>query len=272
MIKLFHEMPLAMLLNGFEENITDGHYALVHLYKLSKPYYNYTVSQLKKGRDVILDNSIFELGKAFDADEFAEWIEAIAEDTSKEIVNNQLTYIIPDVLDDTEATINSAEAFLLRHGNLPGRKMAVAQGTSLAELASCYINLNKLAKLDRTGISFNCEAYNTHSETSMLRDWMVGRQTFVKFLTEHGMIKSPLHLLGCSLPQEFKAYKGMKEIVSIDTSNPVVHGLYKQAYTEEGLNDKLSIKLIDLFYRNPDIVELATIEKNCTIFRGFVNE
>jgi len=121
------------------------------------------------------------------------------------------------------------------------------------------------------GISFNCKAYETEKYENPLHQWMHGRQYFVKELIARGKLTVPLHLLGCSLPQEFKAYKGMKEIVSIDTSNPVIHGLFKKDYTSEGLQDKMSIKLVDLFYREPGIVELAHIEKNCAMFRGFVN-
>ena len=273
MKKLFHEMPLNMLLNGYEDQLTDGHYALVHLYEESVPYFSHTLKTLEQGREVILDNSIFELEKAFDADRFAYWIEQIASRVGAARVDEKLIYIIPDVLDNMEGTIASAQKFLDKYRNkLPGKKMAVAQGKTYAELIQCYHELSTLG-MDRIGISFNCEAYNGEDSGDKLRNWCKGRISLISMLMEeyNYCLPTPVHLLGCSLPQEFKAYKANKFVESIDTSNPVVHGLYRIPYLADGLDSKLSIKLVDLFYRVPDDAELATIEYNCKIFRSFAN-
>ena len=34
-----------------------------------------------------------------------------------------------------------------------------------------------------------------------------------------------VHLLGCNLPQEYLYYKDFPFIETIDTSNPIIHGL-----------------------------------------------
>jgi len=71
MIKIAHESPKSI----FEDvqRVTDYDYALVHLFEEDEEYLNQFKEAIKKGREVILDNSIFELEEAFDADRFAYW-------------------------------------------------------------------------------------------------------------------------------------------------------------------------------------------------------
>ncbi len=56
---------------------------------------------------------------------------------------------------------------------------------------------------------------------------MYGRMEFIRRLVESSVIRPTLyhHLLGCSLPQEFMAYKDWKFIKSVDTSNPILVGI-----------------------------------------------
>ena len=53
---------------------------------------------------------------------------------------------------------------------------------------------------------------------------MFGRIRMINRLLSDGIIDTtkPHHLLGCSLPQEFKAYRDLRWIHTIDTSNPVL--------------------------------------------------
>lgn len=285
-VELYHEMPLSMLLDGYEDKLKiSGHYALVHLYEKHRKYFEYSVDRLVEGYPVILDNSIFELGKSFDADRFAFWIKELVKCAGKGNVNRNLVYIIPDVLDDANATVSQAAEFLFKYEKLPGKKMAVAQGTTIAELVKCYEMLNSLTNLDRTGVSFNCEAYTKHDpaldaelwpgDKEILQAWTAGRQRFIASLMErYGSsrdLPSPLHLLGCSLPQEFIHYRGADFIASIDTSNPIVHGMKGVPYSHNGLKDKESVKLADLFEAEVADYQLELIEWNTTVFRWFVH-
>ena len=63
----------------------------------------------------------------------------------------------------------------------------------------------------------------------------------------------------------------MAAIASIDTSNPVVHGIKGIAYTHTGLDRKESIKLADLFETSVTIPQLDIIEWNTAVFRWFIN-
>ena len=62
---------------------------------------------------------------------------------------------------------------------------------------------------------------------------MKGRQQMISRLIAENVIDTnkPHHLLGCGLPQEFKFYKEMHWIDSVDTSNPVMHGMHDIRYT-----------------------------------------
>ena len=76
----------------------------------------------------------------------------------------------------------------------------------------------------------------------------------------------PHHLLGCGLPQEFSAYKEYEWIDSLDTSNPVIHGIKDIWYTAKGLTDKESVKLYTMM--NDDVSKnWAAIHYNILTFR-----
>ena len=59
-----HESPISMLEKSRDYN--DYDYALVHLFESHPKYYDFFKESLLMDRDVLLDNSIFELGEAFD--------------------------------------------------------------------------------------------------------------------------------------------------------------------------------------------------------------
>ena len=57
-IKTSHEVPLSMLEQSRAFN--DYDYALVHLFEKYPKYYDFFKKSIEMGRDVLLDNSIFE--------------------------------------------------------------------------------------------------------------------------------------------------------------------------------------------------------------------
>lgn len=61
MVKTFHEAPKSIF--NRVQSITSGDYALVHLFEEDKEYFNLFKQAVEQDREVILDNSIFELGK-----------------------------------------------------------------------------------------------------------------------------------------------------------------------------------------------------------------
>ena len=100
MIKVAHESPLAIM--PWMRNLTDYDYALVHLFPENQEYYNFFHVSLRMGRKVVLDNSLFELGSAFNSEEYVSWINSLAPQE----------YIIPDALGKTDLTIELTSKFL----------------------------------------------------------------------------------------------------------------------------------------------------------------
>lgn len=262
-IRIAHEAPLSIF--DKVQAMTDYDYALVHLFEENEEYFNKFLQAKKKGREIILDNSIFELGEAFDAKKYVEWIEKLQPDW----------YIIPDVLEDYDNTMNNFFSFIDEYPDLPGKAIAVPQGKTYEEFIACYSELASNPKVEKIGISFDFSFYE--SITPAANKWlsmMSGRWKTLILMATDGDInyRKPHHLLGCSLPQEFKLYKDWSWIDSVDTSNPVVHGLKGIRYNgEHGLNEKESVKLFTMI--DDDVLEhWDDIEYNIEQFRWICNK
>jgi len=263
MIKIAHESP-KKIFNEVQKH-TDYDYALVHLFEEDEEYLSQFQEAIKSGREVILDNSIFELEEAFDADEFAVWVEKLKPDW----------YIIPDALEDSVKTQSQAYSWHMEYRkNLPGKAIGVVQGKTYEEICSCYRYMNNSIDADMIAISFDY-SYYTQSvpHPNKYVSWMLGRVKLLGDLVRDGIINKdkPHHLLGCGLPQEFSFYKNADYnfIYSLDTSNPVVHGIKEIEYGDDGLWNKESQKLFELI--NDDVDNIDLILKNIKKFRWLTN-
>ena len=126
MIKIAHEAPLDI----FDEvqRFTDYDYALVHLLEENPRYRDTFERAIKKGREVILDNSIFELEEAFEAERFAQWVNRL----------KASWYIIPDALENMALTIGQCQDFKRDYPRLHGKSIGVVQGKDYEEIKRCY--------------------------------------------------------------------------------------------------------------------------------------
>lgn len=258
--KISHETPLSMI----EESLTynDYDYALVHLFETHPEYLKYFKQAKAAGREVLLDNSIFELGKAFDSKKFAEYVKEL----------EPTYYIVPDVLEDGYETMIGFNKFVKENEDLPGLKIGVVQGKSYDELVECYKYMS--ANADYIAISFDYSYYiATGIGKTELERWSSGRQRFIRDLIRDGYWnwQKPHHLLGCSLATEFGHYNDIRNIRTIDTSNPIVAGIKELRYNGDlGLQEKPSIKLADLIDHEVTDTEKETIYYNITEFRNIV--
>ena len=240
MIKIAHESPIDI----FDEvqRLTDYDYALVHLLEENSRYRDIFENAIKKGREVILDNSIFELEEAFEAERFAMWVQRLKPEW----------YIIPDALEDTSKTMIQAYDWHMNYRkNLPGKAIGVVQGKTYEDIVECYMYMDNSIDADMIAISFDYSYYRQSCpHPNKYVSWMLGRVKLLGDLMRDGVINKdkPHHLLGCGLPQEFSFYKhnDYNFIYSLDTSNPVVHGLKEIEYGEDGLWSKESQKLHEL--------------------------
>jgi hypothetical protein len=101
----------------------------------------------------------------------------------------------------------------------------------------------------------------------------MGRISAVKQMFYNGVIKKNdrVHLLGCSLPQEFGWYENCSYIESIDTSNPIMAALEGIGYDEFGLNHKPKANMNDYFNIDVKNVNLKLILYNVETFKK-INE
>jgi hypothetical protein len=264
MIKIAHEAPIDL----FDEvqRLTDYDYALVHLLEENGRYRDTFEHAVKKGREVILDNSIFELEEAFEADRFALWVERL----------KPTWYIVPDALENAEKTMQQAANWFKNYSHVPGKSIGVVQGKTYQEIRDCYRAMDEIANVDMIAISFDYSYYRESCpHPNKYVSWMLGRVKLLGDLERDNIINKdkPHHLLGCGLPQEFSFYKhaDYKWIYSLDTSNPVVHGIKNIPYGPEGLWSKESQKLHELIDYPLENLDINLILDNIKSFRNFTN-
>ena len=263
MVKIAHESPIA----SFDtiQQYTDYDYALVHLFEENEEYLGKFEEARVKGREIILDNSIFELGEAFDSERFAFWIDYL----------KPTWYIVPDSLENASKTMHNMLDWNEKYADkLPGKKIGVVQGKTYSEIVSCYDFMINHADVDMVAISFDYSYFQEKfPHPNKYVSWMLGRVQLLGRMLKDGVINPdvPHHLLGCGLPQEFAFYKDYDWIYSLDTSNPVVHGLLNIPYTDQGLWDKASIKLFEMINMEPTEEQVRNAVYNVQRFRWFAH-
>lgn len=277
MRKIFHEAPNSIFKQV--QRATSGDYALVHLFEENKEYLKLFEDAVKKGREVILDNSVYELGDAFNNDSYSQWIEHL----------KPTWFIIPDVPGQADPTLERFHKFMFGklgdfHRNvLNGEELrsayglktiAVAHGQTFSEFMKVFIKFHEDPRVDMIAIPFIAPFYLDFPGLgdTPVHKLFYGRIDLVKALDafyQTGYFTKPVHLLGATLPQEGLAYRKMKWIYSTDTSNPVVAALENMEYTKVGLNEKPKTKLFTLIDREVTEEELARVKENIKTFKYF---
>lgn len=264
MTKIAHECPVSI----FEavQPYTDYDYFLVHLLDEVPEYKEKYFKAREKGREIILDNSIFELEEAFDLDKFANKVKEL----------EPTWYIIPDVLEDCTGTVYKGLEWIEKYDDLPGKKIGVVQGKNYAEIADCY-NFWDNEDVDMIAISFDYSWYEfIYPNPNKYISWTLGRVKLLGDLLNDGVLNpnKKHHLLGASLPLEFKLIRlsGYEFIYSIDTSSPVVHAIKNKRYEENfGLSTKESQKLFTMINYPSEKINKQLLYHNMMEFRKYVN-
>ena len=265
-MKISHEVPVSLLEESKQFN--DYDYALVHLFESlpEKDYYQFYRDSVKAGRHVLLDNSLFELGEAFDSKKFAFWISRL----------EPTEYVIPDVWCDAKGTMDSASEWL----NGPGlavpkscQTIGVVQGKTYEEIVDCYKFF--ASRADKVAFSFGnpyyqeiCPHPNKHMALALGRIQLMSQLLNDKVI----FVNKPHHLLGCALPIEFFFYRDFKFswIDTIDTSSPIVHGMIGTKYEPAGLLNKQEFKMAEMMDSVIDEGLFPILEHNINLFRSYV--
>jgi len=260
MPKISHEVPRCLLEPSIEFN--DYDYCLPHLLDQDEDYLQYFIDARDKGRYVIMDNSLHELGEAYDFDRLKYWINELEPDE----------FMVPDVWMKCAET--AAQAKYWKQFEFPEKtqKIAVIQGEDKNQAYLCANLLYDLG-YKKLCVSYGATWYNDffpHSNPDMGK--ALGRVRFVQGLLnlEH-LEDAQFHLLGCSIPQEFGWYDNNPRIESIDTSNPVMAAIEGIEYEDHGLNHKPKANMNDHFDMFFDELNYGSVLYNVNKFRKINN-
>jgi hypothetical protein len=256
-MKISHEVPLFLLEDS--QKFNDYDYALVHLLESDSDYADYFIKAKQQGRYIILDNSLHELGTAYNDSGLLYWVEKLRPDE----------FIIPDVWEEANASIVNARKWA--QIELPDEvtKVAVVQAKTIREAITCYQTYKDLGykKIAFSyGGSYYLE-YSSHPNKNLAK--ALGRIEVVTRLYNSKIIShvDRVHLLGCQVPQEFSWYKDMPFIESIDTSNPVMATIDGLPYTTNGLTEKPKANMNDHFYMAAEDMDFELLDWNIKHFR-----
>lgn len=257
-IKIAHEAPRSIF--NEVQSLTDYDYFLANVLETDPEYLAIAEKSIADGREVILDNGVFETGKALDLAKFAEWVKRL----------KPTYYIVPDSLENCNETIENMKIWIREYkDSIPQecKMMGVVQGKTFQDLNECYLFMDAVANCDKIAFSFDLSCYEKmfpHSEK--LVSWCFGRIACLYKMMSLGYLNltRPIHLLGCSLPVEFQFYTGkVGELIdSVDTSNPIVMGISEIKYEPGfGPREKIGTKLYTMMH-----VELTEKQKDCTSY------
>ncbi len=257
MIKVSHETPLCLLDDSRLFN--DYDYCLPHLLDQEQGYQDYFLTSVSQGRYIIMDNSLHELGHAYDEDRLMYWISIIRPNE----------FIVPDVWQDRDKSVVNARKWAQIKLPLGVEKVAVVQATTLHEAATCYQTYKDLG-YKKIAFSYGASYYNDvvpHPNKNLGK--AIGRISVISALHKMKVIENNdrVHLLGCQVPQEFGWYRGFSFIESIDTSNPVMAALEGMRYNNSGLTEKPKANMNDYFLMLSDQVDYELLSYNILKFR-----
>lgn len=106
-IKVFHEAPICVMEQVSKH--TDGEYCLPHLMDQKENYKNYFLKAKEKGRYILLDNSLHELGKPYTEERLHYWLQTLQPNE----------FFIPDYWEDKTQSIVSARKWIQYQNQYP---------------------------------------------------------------------------------------------------------------------------------------------------------
>ena len=256
-VKISHEVPFCLLEQSRKFN--DYDYCLPHLMDESEEYRNFFYESKKMGRYIVMDNSLHELGTAYNTERLMHWIE--------EIKPNE--FIVPDVWEDYAASIRNAKQWAKVQLPEGVTKVAVVQAKSTYTAGLC-VQAYRDFGYKKIAFSYGAEYYHElcpHPNKDLGK--AVGRYMVISQLynTKTLLPNDRVHLLGTASPIEFGMYKNMPFVESIDTSNPIMAAIGEMTYTKMGLYQKPLANMNKYQDVSIDFVNEDLVEYNVEMFR-----
>jgi hypothetical protein len=256
-IKISHEVPFCLLEKSREFN--DYDYCLPHLMDENEEYRNFFYESKKMGRYIVMDNSLHELGEAYNTERLLHWV--------NEIKPNE--FIIPDVWEEKDASVRNAKQWSKIELPEEVMKVAVVQAKSMHEAILCTVTYKDLG-YKKIAYSYGASYYNDlcpHPNKDLGK--AIGRFIVLSSLYEQKVLSKfdRVHLLGTASPIEFGMYKNIECIESIDTSNPIMAAIGEMPYTKMGLHKKPIANMNN--YQDMDINRISEglVDWNVEMFR-----
>lgn len=246
-MKVFHESPICMM--HLLKPHTDGEYILPHLLDKFPKYRDYMIQAKQDGRYIIMDNSLHELGQAYSTDRLLHWIE--------ELRPNE--FIVPDSWEDPSE--NLSLAFTWSKIDLPQgvEKMAVVQFQCIEDAYHSYGQIKEMG-YKKIAFSYGASFYKEYySQVNQEMYGSLARVNTILRMIKKGVIgpHDRIHLLGCFVPQEFIWFNGVKQIESIDTSNPIMAGINDIRYHQFGLSKKPTASIDEVIDIDEHVLALS---------------
>jgi hypothetical protein len=151
-MKVSHEVPRCLL--TVSDKFNDYSYCLPHLLDQDEEYRQYFYDAKAKGCYIIMDNSLHELGEAYDHKRLYYWV--------NELEPNE--FIVPDVWMDCHQTAAQAKHWLQHAFPVKTKRIAVIQGKDKND---AYLCANLLANLgyNKLCVSYGATWYNDFFST-----------------------------------------------------------------------------------------------------------
>jgi len=259
-IKISHEVPLQLL--PWSKTINDYEYILPYFYIRDQKYKDFYIQCKDEGRFSILDNGLFE-GETYNTETLLSFIGELRPNI----------FIVPDEWNDYLKTFGHAKEWSeqtdFKYSTT--KLMVVLQGENFEEIKRLYKWCYELGyrhfALNHSSIAYD----NIFPHKNKLVSKMMGRIQLVHYLSN--VIKNDvyIHLLGCSLPQEFMYYDGYDFIKSVDTSNPILVGANKETYNRWGQLSKPKEKMEKYFYTDMESC-MNEVISNVKEFKKIINK
>ena len=261
MIKISHEVPKCLLEQSRKFN--DYDYCLPHLLDQDPEYLEFFLESKRQGRYIIMDNSLHELGKAYNTKRLLHWID--------ELRPNE--FIVPDVWENYIQSVVNARYWSGMELPKETTKVAVVQAQTLNEAFLCTQTYKDL-RYQKIAYSYGASYYNdicVHPNKNIGK--ALGRVYAISTLLNQDVLSQfdRIHLLGCAVPQEFGWYQGIDCIESIDTSNPIMATLEGNMYNISGLTEKPKANMNDHYNISIEDIDFDLLETNLTLFKNINN-
>jgi hypothetical protein len=256
-IKISHEVPFCLLTKSREFN--DYDYCLPHLMDENEEYRVFFLNSKNVARYIIMDNSLHELGEAYNSDRLMYWVNKLEPDE----------FIVPDVWEDYAASVRNAKQWATVKMPANTTKVAVVQAKNIHEAMLCTQAYKDLG-YKKIAYSYGASYYNDicpHPNKDLGK--AIGRYMVIYDLYKQDVLSmfDRVHLLGTASPIEFGMYKNMPFIESIDTSSPIMAAIGEMPYTKMGLHMKPLANMNKHQDMSLDFVNEDLVEYNVEMFR-----